>query len=61
VLHPLDLAGPRISGLGGVESRRSLGGVDDVVRDQDQKFEARDGGGVGVGIVAKMSKLHEEK
>jgi hypothetical protein len=55
------LAGPRISGLGGVESRRSLGGVDDVVKDKDQRFEIRDGGGVGVGIIAKVSKLREEK
>jgi hypothetical protein len=62
---PSRLAGPHISGLGGVESRQSPGGVNDVVRDQDQRFEVRDGGGgiggVGVGIVAKMSKLHKEK
>jgi hypothetical protein len=56
---------PHISGLGGVESRWSLDGVDDVVEDQDQRFEVRDGGGGGsrvrVGVVVKMSKLHEEK
>jgi hypothetical protein len=56
VLCTLDLAGPHISGLGR---------VDDIIRDQDQRFEVRDGGrggvGVGVRIVAKMSKLCEEK
>jgi hypothetical protein len=29
----LSIGSPRNSGLSGVESRRSLGGVDDVVRD----------------------------
>jgi hypothetical protein len=65
------LAGPRISELGRVESRRSPGGVDNIVRDQDQRFKVKDegggrvggGGGVGGGVrvVAKMSKLREEK
>jgi hypothetical protein len=64
---PFRLAGPCISGLDGVELRWSPGGVDDVVKDQEQKFKIRDrgrgGGGVGVGVgtVAKMSKLCEEK
>jgi hypothetical protein len=43
---PSRLAGPHISGLGGVESRQSLGRVDDVV---GQRFEVR--GGVGVGVI----------
>jgi hypothetical protein len=49
--------------LGGVESRQSPGRVDDVVSNQDQRFEVRDRGGVGVGVgvgeVTKMSKLCE--
>jgi hypothetical protein len=46
--------------LGRVELRRSPGRVDNIDRDQDQRFEVRDGGGVrdGVGVreVAKRSR-----
>jgi hypothetical protein len=55
--------------VGGVESRQSPGRVDDVVEDQDQRFEVRDRGrgrgrvrgGVGVRVVAKVSTLCKEK
>jgi hypothetical protein len=54
---PSQLAGPHISGLGGVGLRRSPGGVDDIVKDQDQRFEVRGGdgggGGVGVGVISQ--------
>jgi hypothetical protein len=54
-----------LSRLGGVELRQSLGRVDDIVKDQDQRFDVRDGGGggggVGVGTIAKVSKLRKEK
>jgi hypothetical protein len=63
VLCPLNWQVLVFQSLGGVELRRSLGGVDNVVRDQDQRFKVRDGGGVGVGVgvITKVSKLREEK
>jgi len=52
---------PRISGQGGVESRRSPdGGKNSDQRFVDQK-QRWVGVGVGVGEVAKVSKLCEER
>jgi hypothetical protein len=51
---PSQLAGPRISGLGGVELRWSSCRVDNVIKDQDQRFEIRDGGGGGGGVRVRI-------